>query len=993
MKTQLFIENQEVELTDDIQFLLNKQFEDIANPTVIINDWSKTISIPFSEANNRLFGYIYRPDRIILSNGNVDSYKLMNMYFDPTKKLDFKLVYNTFLMMSGYAKMNEIKQTDGKGTYELTLFGQLGKVFQEMQKITFDKSYDASNYVIDGAKYVSEYINKDLVTSSWQSSGQEHSELYPKYIIPGPGAQPVIHPNYKVTDIIGFAPNNAFCEDFDYKTYQTSDDTTNTFVKELGDSFETSTGITADNVIPNGLLPREIGEYRSYQQLPFIYWNKLFKVFQEKAEQITGYQFELDSSWFNTSNPYWYNLVYMLKGFPFSKKGQIYKNYYNLGFGQGTQQISSANWEISNWQTTSTVWQENRDFNYFFANESSSQETLSMCDWGYEFSKWNLPENSQCAFMLPMSFQIVDTAPSGDRYLSDDNALLIKVAMKDENNNTLQTKKVLVKKSTSSITETDATVVTDDNQLKVNNWTDFEVYFNISQRENLRNITFHISMQWKTTSNPSTISNSGVHIQVMISKNYQNAAKVTIFKNMFKSNSYFTLNDLWNNEYNIFTEIIKYCKMYRIGISVDEAQKKIIFQPFTKYFENYNVLDWTDKIDKSQDFTITPVTLENKYVLFNYDENKTPLCSNYKEKYGVNYGEYRLITEYNFNNETKSLFDKVKTSLVNTDNVLSWTNLFEYHKIIYSFPAEIFIYNKDKSNKQVDVFGSFYFHNGLADFSTEEDLHLRPVIISDDTLFQQSNNTYFYTQWVEPTLSVTTYPKLDIVKGKNICLFNIPKQNFTYKNNYATKYSIYYNFWEKYIDERYNIQNKKLTCYMNLKPSDYCQFKWSNLIKIDNQLYIVNKIYDYNITSNKSTKVELITIQDINSYYIDNNYYHRPYISFDPSSIVVIKDETTSFLVKVLTNFYDVNMLTSSIVQWYDSSTGQWSDSTFKASSNIVGFSSGSSNIYNEANEDREFTIRIRTINPTASGNITFFESEPVSQYYYLQYNAINNIA
>jgi len=96
-------------LTDDVQFLLNKQFEDVTEPTTIINDWSKTVSIPFSEANNRLFGYIYRPDRIILGNGNADSYKLMNMYFDPTKKLDFKLVYNTFLMMSGYAKMNEIK--------------------------------------------------------------------------------------------------------------------------------------------------------------------------------------------------------------------------------------------------------------------------------------------------------------------------------------------------------------------------------------------------------------------------------------------------------------------------------------------------------------------------------------------------------------------------------------------------------------------------------------------------------------------------------------------------------------------------------------------------------------------------------------------------------------------------------------------------------------------------------------------------------------------
>ena len=54
MKTQLFIEGYEVELNDKVQFLLNKQFEELDNPTVICNDWSKTVSIPFTEKNNTL---------------------------------------------------------------------------------------------------------------------------------------------------------------------------------------------------------------------------------------------------------------------------------------------------------------------------------------------------------------------------------------------------------------------------------------------------------------------------------------------------------------------------------------------------------------------------------------------------------------------------------------------------------------------------------------------------------------------------------------------------------------------------------------------------------------------------------------------------------------------------------------------------------------------------------------------------------------------------
>ena len=80
-----------------------------------------------------------------------------------------------------------------------------------------------------------------------------------------------------------------------------------TFENYLGTGFTEDTGVEPKTVIPNGLLPREYGEYRSYLQLPYIYWNKLFKIFQSKAESVTGYQFELDNTWFTSTNPYWYN--------------------------------------------------------------------------------------------------------------------------------------------------------------------------------------------------------------------------------------------------------------------------------------------------------------------------------------------------------------------------------------------------------------------------------------------------------------------------------------------------------------------------------------------------------------------------------------------------------------------------------------------------------------------------------------------------------------
>ena len=142
---------------------------------------------------------------------------------------------------------------------------------------------------------------------------------------------------------------------------------------------------------------------------------------------------------------------------------------------------------------------------------------------------------------------------------------------------------------------------------------------------------------------------------------------------------------------------------------------------------------------------------------------------------------------------------------------------------------------------------------------------MRPVCISDDTALQMGAYTFFYSQTFN-SVNVTTYPKLDVVYDNNLCLFNTPKENYTYLNNYDGKSPIYTRYWENYLNERYNIQNKVVTCYLTLTPKDWTDFRFNRFIKIDGVLYIVNKIYDYNIETTEPTKVDLITITDIKGY-------------------------------------------------------------------------------------------------------------------------------
>lgn len=863
MKTQLFIENFEIELNDNVQFLLNKEFEHLSNPTDIINDWSKTVQIPFTEKNNKIFGYIYNPNRVIVSDGTDTGYTKMGIYFDPTKKLDFRLVYDSFVLMEGYAKMIDIKMTDYTGTYNITLNGQLGKIFQELKKITFDTTTEDTDYLIHGEDYVDEYIDRNLVYNSWTGQGQTHTNLMKKDNI-----------YYNVNDIIGWAPNNSFSEGFDYKSQQVSSDTIKQFSSILGDSFKEDTGIDADSVIPNGLLPREIGEYRSYLQLPFIYWNKLFQMFQAKAEEITGYKFDLDGTFFTPSNPDWYNLVYILKNWTV-KNGVDYSGVYSgnninelhwshLNTDKKYTTPFTTNINLSVVSETTPRLENNKIIIDTYDNDRITDATLDFYITGSLWNKYDLLFSVNNGFIIQLNFV-------GENGYTQSKQIF--VCREDTQNETVIAKRTDVLDSGGNICiiSYDNRYATEFSSLQsTSKWgwhltSALKDIAAMNQYKFGKYATVSITGHWLT--NDCGLGGGTDATENTYFSNVTLSISNTIEIGRLRSQTYFTLNDLWNKDFNLFDEILRYCKIHRILIYTDDFERKIYFKSQKKYFENYSIEDWTSKLDRSKEIIIKPITFDNKYILFNYEDNKTQLGNEYRDKYGFDFGEYRLTTDYNFNTDTTELFKgtKSKTSITNTDNVLSFINLAK-HNIVYSFPNELFIYNRDKDNKQVDIFGTFYYHNGLSEFNRESTLGLIYPRISDDSNFQQTNNTYAYTAIQSDYSLVNTYPKLDIVYGDNLCLFNIPKENYTYLNNYDGKSSIYTRYWENYLNERYNIQNKVVTCYLTLTPKDWTDFRFNRFIKIDGVLYMVNKIYDYNIETPEPTKVDLITITDIKGY-------------------------------------------------------------------------------------------------------------------------------
>ena len=871
---RLFLANQEVELNESVSFAITKQFEDITSPTDIKNDYSKTVNIPFSQSNNKLFGMLFSPDKLTVEGG------ITGLYFDPYKKIDFRLQWGDAILLQGYAKVKTIVQEKNSGYYEITLNGELGKVFQEMKKITFDKNINEVRYLIDGGKYVHAEINRDLVKECFENK-QENLTLLEN-----------TDPSYKITDIIGFAPNIAKTDDFKHSEFQNTINNTITFETDLnsigeeredGSSYFTySTGFEPSTVLKDGLNPRQFGEFRSYLQLPFIYFNKLFQIFINKAKELTGYNFDLNSKWFNEYNPYWSKLVLMLSSL--FEEGSIpaleskigTQNKQNTYFSEYDNDATSRNF--------SNVWGwyliDGYDMFYTvdFANEKNlyiqhNVEYTIDVDAKKLRIYFNAGDALACrlnpvqTLFIDLSFtnrftQVVDSVPlyaivDKSSTLKYNDYEMIKIDGFSIELNEEGQKIFVYDIDLPQISRKHIFTKYGENVACRMNFTIRQ----LDQKNNYKNNRFIITNSYGNEgyANPYTSFRLNVDSEEQV-------IRFTFQPQITQSEFNFTLNSMWNKEYNLFDVILNYCKMHRLLFITDDINKVITITPAVEYFKDYKILDWTNKLDLSKSKSITPVSFENKYILFNYKSANGKLYKEYKDTHGVNYGEYKLKTNYEFNDEEKKLFgDIITPSLVYTPNILPYNSLLNC-KVEYYLSNEIYVYCEDDNGKYKSPFGKLFFHNGNREFDPE----LGKVYISDDTPLEKSTGISLYSGLAEWKTQVNKYPYLDVVSEFNNVLYVRPMMNYTYDVK-SQEYSVglYDNFWKEYLDERYNKQNKLVTCYLKLSLEDFMNFKYNNFIQIENQLYMVNKIYDYQIDENESTKVDLITIQNIKGYTIN----------------------------------------------------------------------------------------------------------------------------
>ena len=914
MNIQLFLEGREVELTNNIVFPLNKTFENLANPTDIIVEYSKSINIPMTQINNEIMGYAYNLNRTIPVGGSEN----IGLYFDPNKRIPFRLVYNGSILMEGYAKFTSANYSTKNKYYTLNLYGALGDIFHKLKEVGVDG--DDPTYVLDDhCTDIEENVFDN--TFVWTSFNVDDpplsiSEAHPYHIIGMAPAYRGLYPNFKSDQKYSTIAQGSTQEGFvtfaselreKWKDKYARQKYNQAYVfltdaeKQVVDTY--IDGLDPEGAIGDGLEDNQVHEYRSYHQRPYIYFNKLMQMYQEKCQELTGYTIELDPYWFNPSNPYWTRTCYMLDyltadGVETYAKEQISgakRAYYNnrSGRNKGGCVLYIGKFYKGS-QTRFDISSFNLSFYHNFTIDASSVDrgvlrATSICR-GYSKAEHNYSPTSKYLIRIyahPLdengNYSISNYRMQS--YWTADNPFEAQEpsSWTPDNFTELTSTKYIVKGSTVNQYYTSVDVRVDSSCVvpATSFYGDFRYGAYIRVDIQCDSQDSYFTFVQCTRSPMYNLPQASFPVLVPLSSvdAYATSGPVSYTSNNVSSIPV-RLKNVWKREDSPFDVILEYTKMFGLVWSIDYSTKKISVMPRGRYFQGYTVENWDEKLDRSKDFIVEPVVFPSKYIEFNYEKTDGYRYKAYREKYNTEYGGLRIKTNYDFNTENESLFSGINPSISSNRNIIHYSQLLDWDlsSVIKGVPDPVErMENADNDNKKELNISNWYLRGTNISSS---DLPYACYVTDDNAyMIEHDNYCYYDMIWHTQSDPIHQLQQMPVYSGiykdpfitnatSRGMMFNQPNEDYTTKKVYteAGGNYIYNLFWDRYINERYNIQNKKLTAYFHISPAEYFNFKFNKFVTIQNQLFCINKIFDYNIQSNEPTKVELIQITNPDDY-------------------------------------------------------------------------------------------------------------------------------
>lgn len=152
MTTELYIENYRLDISNDISTLLTFGLDDLKDFSSRSTTFSKTIVLPGTANNNKLFGHIFQPGQ---NNQYVSTDSNVGYNFNASKSADCIIFQDQLQTFTGVLRLMQINTMQGRIEYEVAVFGKLSglnvalssNLLETLDFSTYDDVYNETNII------------------------------------------------------------------------------------------------------------------------------------------------------------------------------------------------------------------------------------------------------------------------------------------------------------------------------------------------------------------------------------------------------------------------------------------------------------------------------------------------------------------------------------------------------------------------------------------------------------------------------------------------------------------------------------------------------------------------------------------------------------------------------------------------------------------------------------------------------------------------------
>jgi hypothetical protein len=291
--------------------------------------------------------------------------------------------------------------------------------------------------------------------------------------------------------------------------------------------------------------------------------------------------------------------------------------------------------------------------------------------------------------------------------------------------------------------------------------------------------------------------------------------------------------------------------MHNLYVTQDRLQTNVLeIIPYNEFYQAFKneALDWSDKLDYSQEISITPLSeLSAKEYRFSFDDDQDYWSQSYQTKFNQGYGEKREIIDNDFVLETKTVKVLFGAPVLREQT----PNLIMIH-----------LYKVDNFQKRSDNF--------------------KPRIAYYKPNVPCPNWKISY-KFPVGQITYTSYPYAghldDPINPTTDLLFGTPREVLFAIGNYPENTNLYTTYYDQLISSIGDRNSRLVEGYMYLTPTDISNLDFRKIIKLGNHFFQLQKVDKYNPMANGLSYVSLFKIlaelqpEDFDFILLENDSY------------------------------------------------------------------------------------------------------------------------